>query len=112
MKKLKPLTCKILLRMVFQKVDKIGCIAVPDDIGVQLNTYAIGVVVAMGDTAFEYAPKSKGVCGIGDRVYIIKNAGVVLAENAGYSLKSRDEQEIHRIVNDEDILCVEVADNE
>lgn len=112
MKKLKPLTCKVLLRMVFQSAKKAGLIEFTDELAEQLTTYAIGIVVAMGDTAFNYAPESKGACNIGDHVYIIKNAGVVLAENAGYSAIAKEDQIIHRIVNDEDILCVEVAENE
>lgn len=98
--------------MIPQKVEKVGLIDIPEELGIQLITYAIGIVVAMGDTAFAYAPESKGICKVGDRVYIIKSAGVVLAENAGYSTKPKEEQEIHRLVNDEDILCVEVADDE
>lgn len=110
MKKVRPLTCKILLRMVPQTVEKVGLIELTETTAVQLKTFEIGIVEAIGDTAFGYAEESKELCKVGDRVYIVKCCGVVIAENAGYSTKPVKDQVTYRLVNDEDILCVEVDD--
>jgi co-chaperonin GroES (HSP10) len=98
--------------MIPRPVNKSGEIIIPDDVAAKLKTYDVGVVEAIGDTAFNYASDSKELCKVGDRVYIIQWAGVVLAENAGYSIKKKEDQVTYRIVNDEDILCVEVESDE
>lgn len=108
--KLLPMTCKVLILIDKKKVDKVGMIHMPDETAKLLKTYARGTVVAIGDTAFNYAPKSKSVCKVGDVVYIIKDAGVVITENAGYTTRPQDEVDSYRVVNDEDILVVEVKD--
>jgi len=113
MVKLIPMTCKILLLMDKEIVEKVSeHIVVPKSIGKQLKTYEKAEVIAVGDTAFSYAPKSKSVCKVGDRVYIIKYAGIVVTENAGYSAIPEEERDYFRIVNDEDILVVEEPDEQ
>ena len=112
MNKLIPMTCKILLLIDKQKVDKVGSIIMTESTAKQLKTYESGIVIAMGDTTFNYAPQSKQKCKVGDKVYIIKFAGVVITEGAGYTTRSESEVDYYRLVNDEDILVVEVPDNE
>ena len=109
--KLIPMTCKVLLLMDKMKLKKIGKIEIPEDTAAQLKTYESGVVIALGDTAFDYASKSKQLCKVGDRVYIVKFSGVVVTENAGYTTTPQDDMPKYRIVNDEDILVVEEKDD-
>lgn len=102
--KIEPVGCSIIVELGKQEEEtKIGEIIIPETKD-RLAMFVTGKVIAIGPSAFRYLDKEEKNVNVGDKVLVVKNAGILLCDTG--DVGAEHEEKKYRLVNDEDVRMV------